>query len=375
MRLLMFTDGSLANDLGGGHVYLRQLVEALAAAGHQVQVTADPAGIRRGKADLVHAHGNELSAMHAARDAGVPCVVTMHHGGLVCPRGSLLDWQDRICHRPVEQGVCTRCCLAGRWWGNVPLRVGKVLQSLPNIPFVTPAMTRPLAVARRREEIASLARNVTVFVAPSSAARDALLRNGVPPERAVVVPHGIKPITVHPVPEPAPVRFAFVGRICHEKGFHVLIDAFRRLRGDPELHVIGTARSTWDKRYLRRIPTPPRVVFHGHLTNDALVSTWARCHVTVSPAICLEVFGLVVQESFSLGRPVIASDSGGPTGQILQAVDGFVVPPNDAAALASAMQRFVDDPQLAAGMVPRLPSPRTMAEHVRDLLAVYPKLQ
>lgn len=371
----MFTDNNLARDLGGGHVYLRGLVEALAASGHEVQVTADPAEIRRAKADLVHAHGNELTAMRAALAAGLPCVVTMHHGGLVCPRGALLDWQDRICRRPVVQDVCTRCCLAGRWWGNVPICAGRLLERLPNIPFITPAMTRPLAVARRREEIAALARNVTLFVAPSSAARDALLRNGVPPDRVVVVPHGVTPIATHAMPGLAPLRFAFVGRICREKGFHVLVDAFRRLRGDTELHVIGAPHSTRDNRYLHRIHAPSRVVFHGHLANDTLASTWSRCHVTVVPSICMEAFCLVVQESFSIGRPVIASDCGGPTDQIRQTVDGFIVPPNDADALASAMQRFVDSPLLATEMAAKLPSPRTMAGHARDLLAVYSQLQ
>jgi glycosyltransferase involved in cell wall biosynthesis len=169
------------------------------------------------------------------------------------------------------------------------------------------------------------------------------------------------------------VRFAYVGRICHAKGFHILMEAMRRLAGECELHVIGAAHSKWEKRYLRRIAIPARVTFHGHLTGESLPEAWARCHVTVLPSIYLEVFGLVIPESFSLGRPVIVTDCGGPPELVRNGVDGFVVPPNDAAALATAMQQFVDNPHMASEMAARLPFPRTMNEHIADLEKVYAK--
>lgn len=369
--ILIVVSTPLQHQYGGGQVYVRNLVEALFATGRDVKVTTNAGEIEREKPDIVHAHDDNPVTAHAARRAGVPCVVTIHHGGLVCPQGALLDWESRICRQPVEQRLCTHCCLRGHWWGNVPVGVGKILRRLPNIPFVTPAMTTPLAVAEKRAEIAALTRDVTMFVAPSVAAQQALLRNGIPPERTVVVPHGIKPLPSFPMPDAPPMRFAYVGRINRVKGFHVLVESFRQLRGDAELHVLGAAHNKWEQRYLRRIRLPPRVTLHGHLTGKALVSVWAQCHVTVLPSICHEVFGLTVAESFSLGRPVIVTDCGGPAEQVRDGVDGFVVPPNDTAALASAMQRFGDNPSLAAEMASRLPNPRTMAEHVTDLERVY----
>jgi glycosyltransferase involved in cell wall biosynthesis len=365
MRLMIVIAGRLDREYGGGQAYVRNLVEALAAAGHEVKVTSNFDDIGCEKPDVVHAHGLKEAAARAACVAGVPCVVTVHHGGLVCPQGALLDWEDRVCHRPVEQPVCTRCCLRGRWWGNAPFAVGRLLRRLPNIPFVTPAMTTPLAVAEKRAEIAALTRDITRFVAPSVAAQEAMLRNGIPRERITVVPHGIKPLAPRPVPGGPPVRFAYVGRIGREKGLHVLVEAFRRLRGEAELHVIGAAHSKWEKCYLRGIAMPARVVVHGHLTGDALMAAWAACHVTVLPSIWLEVFGLVVAESFSLGRPVIVTDCGGPPEQIRNMGGGVVVPPNDPDALAAAMQRFADGAALS------VPKPRTMAEHVADLEKIY----
>jgi len=359
MKILLVSATPLDREYGGGQVYVRNLAAALAEAGHDVKVTSNLDDVGREKPDIVHTHGLKEAAARAAHAAGVPCVVTMHHGGLVCPQGALLDWGDRICHRPVEEQVCTRCCLRGRSWGNVPPSVGRLVLRLPPIPFVTPAMTTSLMVIRKQEEIANLARDVTMFVAPSVAAQEALVRNGIACERTAVVPHGIKPLPARPVPPQ--LRFAYVGRICREKGLHVLIAAFQQLRGDCELHVIGAARNKWEQRYLRSLGTPRRVVFHGHLTGDALASAWAQYSVTVLPSICMEVFGLVIPESFSLGRPVIVTDCGGPAELARDGVDGFVVPPNNPDALAAAMQRFADGARLS------VPKPRTMAEHVQEL--------
>ncbi len=371
VNILLATAIPLNSEYGGGQVYLRNLVKTLTEVGHEVKVSGDPADIEKETPDIVHAHGCKLVFARAARKTGVPCVVTMHHGGLVCPQGALLDEEDRVCDRPVEQEVCTRCCLRGRTWGNVPIGAGRFLRQLPNIPFITPAMTTPLAVAEKRAEIAALARDVTMFVAPSFAARRALLRNGVLDERIVVVPHGIRPLPPRPLHAGPPLRFAYVGRISREKGLHVLVAAFQKLHGDSELHVLGAAHNKWERRYLHRIGSSPRIVFHGHLTGDALAETWAQCDVTVLPSICMEVFGLVIPESFSLGRPVAVTDCGGPSELVHNGVDGFVVPPNDPTALAAAMQRFVDNPALAGEFAARLPRVRTMLENVTDLERVY----
>ncbi|MCX7887822.1 MAG: hypothetical protein N3B01_11300, partial [Verrucomicrobiae bacterium] len=85
MKILLVSPTPLDHQYGGGQVYVRNLVEALAEAGHEVRVTVDPADIARVKPDIVHAHGHKAAAASVARKVGVPCVVTIHHGGLVCP--------------------------------------------------------------------------------------------------------------------------------------------------------------------------------------------------------------------------------------------------------------------------------------------------
>ena len=61
-------------------------------------------------------------------------------------------------------------------------------------------------------------------------------------------------------------------------------------------------------------------------------------HASVEP----EAFGRVVIEAQAMGRPVIASDLGGPAETVEQGVTGWRVPPGDASALASAIEQVLE---------------------------------
>jgi glycosyltransferase involved in cell wall biosynthesis len=84
-----------------------------------------------------------------------------------------------------------------------------------------------------------------------------------------------------------------------------------------------------------------------------------------------EAFGLVVQEAFSAGRPVIVSKSGGPAELVRDGVDGFVVERNNGKALAEAMQKFINNPELIKKMSNQLKKVRTIQEYVNDIEKIY----
>jgi glycosyltransferase involved in cell wall biosynthesis len=57
---------------------------------------------------------------------------------------------------------------------------------------------------------------------------------------------------------------------------------------------------------------------------------------------------LVVNEAFNQGVPVIATDAVGAAagGLVQDGINGFVVPERDSVALAKALRRILDDPDL-----------------------------
>lgn len=438
LNTLVVASGDYSSTYGGGQVYVRQVVGALRERGHSVCVFC--AGIRDGagaecrderqdgitirevmlgrrgltkgqplelcagalaaarkaladfRPDVVHANGWKATFARACREQGVPCVITAHHGGIVCPAGALLTAQDSVCDLPVQPGRCLACCLGqmplgrlcGAWLRFLPLRLqcaaGRLVGRLPHIPFVTGAVGLPLGIEHKRQCIEVLASYATLFVAPSKAIQEALVRNGIPLDKTVVVHHGVEPLGRQPFAPglgSRPVRFAFVGRVNRVKGFHVLVEALTRISGEGqcELHVLGAAHTRPEQRYFRRVLSGTggqlRVVLHGHVPRDKMAETLAVCDVMVLPSICLEVFGLVIPEAFSLGRPVIVTKCGGPEELVRDGVDGLVVERNDPQALAAALQSLIDDPARIAAMAANIGPVRTMQEHVADLERVY----
>lgn len=74
----------------------------------------------------------------------------------------------------------------------------------------------------------------------------------------------------------------------------------------------------------------------------------AAFNVFVLPSILPEPFGLVVAEAMAAGKPVIATAHGGPTEMVVEGETGFLIPPNDPYALASAIKKLLAHPEEAA---------------------------
>ena len=76
----------------------------------------------------------------------------------------------------------------------------------------------------------------------------------------------------------------------------------------------------------------------------------AGSHVLVLPTRLREGVPRTILEAMASGRPVITTDAPGCGETVGDGDGGFVVPVGDADALAAAMRRFLDDPDLAARM-------------------------
>ena len=143
----------------------------------------------------------------------------------------------------------------------------------------------------------------------------------------------------------------FVGRMTGEKGVGVLTAAWRASGLQAPLAalvLVGEGRfrapSFATSAVLPAGPQPPEAV-RGH---------YAASDVVVLPSVptrdFLEPWGLVVNEAFHQGRPVIASTAVGAVagGLVRDGRNGLVVPAGDVGALAAALRRLHDDPALRA---------------------------
>jgi glycosyltransferase involved in cell wall biosynthesis len=144
-----------------------------------------------------------------------------------------------------------------------------------------------------------------------------------------VIPNGVE-MPAHVGAEAEPAEVLYAGRLSPEKGVLELLDAAQGLN----LVVAGDG------------PLRDRVPFaRGFVPHDELQRLYARAAVVACPSR-REGFGVACLEAMAHGRPVVATRVGGLLDLVVDGETGIVVPPRDAAALRSALERLLADPAL-----------------------------
>lgn len=159
---------------------------------------------------------------------------------------------------------------------------------------------------------------------------------------------GFKPVLSDLLVSKQNKKVLFTGRLVYYKGVEVLINAFEKVIGC-ELFIVGTGKLESElKAKVNELGLNHKVHFMGNLSFDELKYTFADCDIFVLPSVAnSEAFGIVQMEAMVYGKPVINTDL--PTGVPHVSLDGktgITVPPNDALALAGAIQKLADDDDL-----------------------------
>jgi glycosyltransferase involved in cell wall biosynthesis len=147
----------------------------------------------------------------------------------------------------------------------------------------------------------------------------------------------------------APFQTMFGGRMAREKGVEVLLQAWRSTglsAPNAALVLVG------DGPFRARAVATGAVLPEGPADPVAVRNFYAGSDVVVVPSIPTrdfrEPWGLVVNEAFNQGVPVIATDAVGAAagGLVEHERTGLVVPAGDPPALARAIRRMHDDAAL-----------------------------
>ena len=248
---------------------------------------------RRFRPDIVHAHSSKAGALGrlAAALAGVPIRVFTVHGWAFGAYGGL-------------QG---RCYLWLERW---------------------------------------LSRLTTSVVCVAVAVRElGLTARACEPGQTVVI-HNAVDVTSFPGlrPRSDPPLVISVGRFAFPKDFDTLVRALASIRPDFRAVLVGDGPELFQVRAaLRRHGLLPRVELLGARrdVHDLLAS--ADVFVLSSRS---EGFPVSILEAMAAGLPVVASDVGGVAEAVVEGETGLLVPAGDAAALARALERLLEDPAL-----------------------------
>ena len=147
------------------------------------------------------------------------------------------------------------------------------------------------------------------------------------------------------IPADVPV-FLFFGFIRRYKGLHVLLDAMHEVRRHvPEARLVVAGEFYADEDALRAQAAPlgAAVRFDAdYIPDDRVALYFSAADAVVQPYVTATQSG-VAQIAFHFGRPVITTRVGGLAEVVPDGEAGLVVPPEDPAALAGALIRFVED--------------------------------
>ncbi|HEX4565951.1 MAG TPA: glycosyltransferase [Vicinamibacterales bacterium] len=314
-------EGWLARELAGSGVIVERyrLDQPLSPA----CARSIAASFARHRIDLAHSHEFTMAVYGAwaAWYAGVPSVITMHGSRYYAGR--------------LQRRLALRAAMAGR------TRVVAVSHRLAG------HIRRDLLVPRSRIEMVP---NGVPFTTPGAA--DTLRRELSlgPGDRLLVA----------------------VGNLYPVKGHRIAVDALVRLAGaHPGLHLAIAGRGELEdalKDEARGLGLDGRVHLLG-LRSD-VSAVLAAADVFVLPSLA-EGLPLALLEAMFAGRPIVATD----VGEVRAALDdgdaGLVVPPGDAAALASAIEWLLIDPDKARILATRARA-RAIAEYdVRSMVRRY----
>lgn len=195
-------------------------------------------------------------------------------------------------------------------------------------------------------------RNVP-FEAVSESTADDMVARGIRRDAIRVIYNGIDTGFYTPAPNVRSANpvFAYVGRLKKYKGVDLVLQAFAKVNVPGARLEIAGAGDYRDEleRLSESLGLGERVCFLGFISaeekRDLLRRAWAG--VLASPK---EGWGIANLEAGACGTPVIASDSPGLRESLIAGKTGLLVTHGDTRALASAMTRIADSPELVAVM-------------------------
>lgn len=188
----------------------------------------------------------------------------------------------------------------------------------------------------------------------TQAAADRMLGEGLPDSRIRVIPPGYDPdlftaVTPDPFPHLLRPRVAYIGRIAPQKDVATLVEAFGRVREQACLLIVGDGpgRPAAEQQVLRSGSLAERVHFAGFLPHRQIPAVMRHVDLLVLATRYEELPSSLV-EGMAAGLPVVASRIGGIPALVDHDVNGLLVPPGDAGALAAAITRVLTEPGTAA---------------------------
>lgn len=222
---------------------------------------------------------------------------------------------------------------------------------------------RPRAALLRRA-LASLFTRANKIIVLNNGAYENVLRCGAERDkvtRAMWGTWGVEMDEFFPRasrPPDAPLTVLFVGRLHHEKGVFVLLDAFAHIRqkhDDLRLIMLGDGPARADLSVeIKRRELADSIELMGTVKNREVPNFFRRADVFCAPSVTTpkwaEQVGVSALQAMASGVPIVTTRSGAIPEYVPDGVAGILVDENDSIQLANALLALLDNPERARAL-------------------------
>jgi glycosyltransferase involved in cell wall biosynthesis len=282
--------------------------------------------------DLIYVHrlsGRKI--IEDLRQTAVPAIRFFHDYQLFCPREHRYSvFGLRTCRKPIG------------------------LRCYPCLGFINRSDNRwgfRLTFVRTLRSDIDANRGLDAFTVGSKYMAGLIAAHGFAADRTHVVPlYALPPREVPPVKRETDTFF-FAGQLVRSKGLDTLLQAMAMTKHPSKIFIAGQGRQgEMFRAQAATLGLNGRVTFLGRIPHEELAEWYCKAACVVVPSRYPETFGLIGPEAMSYGAPVIGTAVGAIGEWLDDRVTGISVPPNDAPALAGAMDWIVDNPAKALQM-------------------------
>lgn len=279
--------------------------------------------------DLIHTHlfHADIYGSLAALLAGIPAIISTKHGFNPWRNQKIYGFLDRLAASQQQQ-IITVSKAIGEWLVKTEKLPAKKMRAIPNAIEIEDIQ----AITKYPKELVNLS----------------------------------KPI------------IGTVSRLLHQKGIHVLLDAFAKcLKQHPQASLVivgdGLYRNQLEEQ-ARTLGIAENTHFLGYLQQPRLSAVVSEFDIFAFPTFG-EGFGLVLLEAMAVSKPVVASNVMAIPEIVIDGQTGLLVQPDNADALGQGLLKLIENPSLcqqfgSAGRQ-RLEQEFTVDLMVQKTIAVY----
>lgn len=275
--------------------------------------------LKEEKYDLIHFHSLtpafSLHHIHIAKAFAIPVYFTAHIPSITCIHGDLMQYGKTACDGKIIERRCMSCYISKK---QIPKGLSILLASL--ISQLNYPKSIANVVYQKQQDLSRLNFLCDQIFIFTTWQKRIFIENGIDESKLTLT----QQMTL---PEPdtnnhrplisknnRKIKLAFIGRICHEKGLHILLDAIKVLKKENiELHIAAIIENKKDPYFLKMkdlTKNNANIFWSYNLDDSEVQQFYEGIDLICVPSIGYETGPYVLYEAFKLRIPVLANNLG-----------------------------------------------------------------